>query len=275
MADLSDQTILITGATDGLGRALAMDLAARGARLLLHGRDDARGERVLAEIRGATRDARLSWYRADFGELGQVRALAECILADESRLDVLVSNAGIGTVVPGGNRRKVSSDGYELRFAINYLAGFLLIQRLQPLLRRARQGRIVCVSSGGQAAIDFDDVMLTRNYDGVQAYCQSKLAQIMMTFDLAERRNETGVAATALHPSTYMPTKIVASPISTIEDGVRATARLVTELEPAQINGRYFNVARESRAHAQAYDLDARRTLRELSERLTGLAVVP
>jgi NAD(P)-dependent dehydrogenase (short-subunit alcohol dehydrogenase family) len=120
------------------------------------------------------------------------------------------------------------------------------------------------VSSAGQTAIDFDDVMLERDYNGVRAYCQSKLAQIMFTFDLAD----SGVAASCLHPSTYMPTKIVHSPISTIADGVEATMRLITA--PAEeVSGRYFNVLREARADPQAYDTGARANLRALSEELT------
>jgi NAD(P)-dependent dehydrogenase (short-subunit alcohol dehydrogenase family) len=111
--------------------------------------------------------------------------------------------------------------------------------------------------------------MLERRYDGVQAYCQSKLAQILFTFDLADELAGSGVIATCLHPATYMPTKIVPSPISSIQDGVDATWQLMTR-PPDEVNGRYFNGPRESRADGQAYDAGARRRLRELSERLTA-----
>ncbi len=158
--------------------------------------------------------------------------------------------------------------GYELRFAVNYLAGFLLTRLLEPLLVASAPARIVHVASAGQAPIDFDDVMLTRNYNGVQAYCQSKLAQIMFSFDLAEELRAARVTANALHPATYMPTKIVATPVSSIADGVRATARLITASELDEVTGRYFNGVREARAHAQAYDPLTRARLRELSERL-------
>jgi NAD(P)-dependent dehydrogenase (short-subunit alcohol dehydrogenase family) len=276
MPDLSEQTILITGATDGLGRALAVELARGGATLLLHGRDDARGAATLAEVHERTGNDRLRFYRADLAELAQVHALADAVSAEHDRLDVLVSNAGIGTSVPGGGRRQESADGFELRFAVNYLAGFVLTRTLLPLLtaNAAHTGaaRIVHVSSAGQMPIDFDDVMLTRDYSGVRAYCQSKLAQIMFTFDLAEELAETGVTANALHPATYMPTKIVPHPVSQLEDGVRATARLAAAPEVAAVTGRYFDGTREARAHPRAYDADARARLRELSERLTGLA---
>lgn len=265
------RTILITGATDGLGRALAADLASTGATLLLHGRDDARGKDTLDEIRTRTGNDRLHWLRADLADLAQVRTLAAEVGQLTDRLDALVSNAGIGSSVPGGGRRQESVDGIELRFAVNYLAGFLLTRLLLPQLIGSAPARIVQVSSAGQMAIDFDDVMLTRGYSGVRAYCQSKLAQVLFTMDLAEQLDGTGVTVNALHPATYMPTKIVDSPVSSIEDGVRATARLVTVPELATVTGRYFNGQREARADPQAYDPEARRRLRELSERLTGL----
>lgn len=264
-------TILITGATDGLGRALAADLASTGATLLLHGRDDARGRDTLDEIRARTGNDRLHWLRADLSDLAQVRTLAAEVGQLTHRLDALVSNAGIGSSVPGGGRRQESVDGIELRFAVNYLAGFLLTRLLLPQLVGSAPARIVQVSSAGQTAIDFDDVMLTRGYSGVRAYCQSKLAQVLFTVDLAGQLDGTGVTVNALHPATYMPTKIVDSPVSSIEDGVRATARLVTAPELATVTGRYFNGQREARADPQAYDPEARRRLRELSERLTGL----
>lgn len=268
--DLNGRTLFITGATDGLGRALAAALARRGATLLLHGRNDARGRATLDELREGSGNDRLHWYRADLASLAETRALGERVAREHGRLDAFVSNAGIGTMVPGDGARVESVDGYELRFAVNYLAGFELARLLAPSLAAA-QGRIVSVSSAGQAPIDFTDVMLERSYDGMRAYCQSKLAQIMMTFERAERFAESGIAATALHPSTYMPTKIVRSPVSSLEDGVRATMRLVADVDPSELNGRYYNVARPARALDQAYDVADRRRLRELSERLTNV----
>jgi NAD(P)-dependent dehydrogenase (short-subunit alcohol dehydrogenase family) len=270
MRPLTEQTILITGATDGLGRALALELAAKGARLLVHGRDDGRGSATLAEIRRQTGNEKLSWYRADLSDLAQVRQLAEEVRRDCDRLDALVNNAGIGTTVPGGGRRQESAQGHELRFAVNYLAGFLLTRLLQPLLITSAPARVINVASAGQAPLDFDDVMLTKNYSGMQAYCQSKLAQIMFTFDLAETLADKGVTASALHPATYMPTKIVAHPISSIADGVHATARLIIAPELEKTTGRYYNGVREARADEQAYDPLARKQLRELSDRLVG-----
>lgn len=272
MREIERQTILVTGATDGLGRALAVDLAGRGATVLLHGRDDERGRAALDEVQRTTGNDRLGWYRADLSSLDQVRELAAAVRRDHQELHCLVNNAGIGTQVPGGGVRQESADGHELRFAVNYLAGYLLARLLQPLLVASAPSRIVNVSSLGQAPIDFDDVMLERDYSGVQAYCQSKLAQVMMTIDMDAELGGDGVTVESLHPATYMPTKIVASPVSSIAEGMQATARLVADPGLDGAGGRFFNGLREARANEQAYDGDARRRLRELSDRLTGLA---
>ncbi len=185
MRALEQQTILITGATDGLGRALASELAAAGATLLVHGRDQTRGEQAITEIEAANANAKLHRLQADLSSLEQVRALARSVTSQCDRLDVLVNNAGIGTTLPGDGQRMVSQDGYELRFAVNYLAGYLLTRMLTSLLEHSAPARVVNVSSAGQSPLDFDDVMLERQYNGVQAYCQSKLAQIMFICALA------------------------------------------------------------------------------------------
>jgi NAD(P)-dependent dehydrogenase (short-subunit alcohol dehydrogenase family) len=266
---IEEQVVLVTGATDGLGRGLASELAAAGATVLVHGRDEERGAEVLREIGGGR------FYRADLASLDEVRALATQVLAGEQQLDVLVNNAGVGTTLPGDGQRMESRDGYELRFAVNYLAGYLLTRLLLPRLIESAPARIVNVSSAGQAPIDFDDVMLERRYSGVQAYCQSKLAQVMMTIDLAEELRGRDVTATALHPATYMPTKMViharGSAVSTLEEGVEATLRLIADPQLDGVTGEYFNGTQRAAANDQAYDPDARRRLRELSQRLTGV----
>jgi NAD(P)-dependent dehydrogenase (short-subunit alcohol dehydrogenase family) len=272
---VNQQTILITGATDGLGRALASALAEQGATLLLHGRDDERGHATIEQISAATGNERLRWLRADLASLEQVRALADDVTGEVGKLDVLVNNAGIGTTIAGEDRRMESDDGYELRFAVNYLAGYLLTRRLLSTLERSAPARIVNVSSAGQAPIDFDDVMLERNYDGFRAYCQSKLAQVMFTFDLAEQLPTDVVTANCLHPATFMPTKMVleggVEPVSSLQQGVAATLRLIADPQLDGISGRYFNGLMPAEPHPQAYDQNARRRLRELSDRLCGL----
>jgi NAD(P)-dependent dehydrogenase (short-subunit alcohol dehydrogenase family) len=269
MRPLDEQVILVTGSTDGLGRALALELARQGASVVLHGRDRAKGEATLRELG----DGRFTFHLADFSSLAQVRGLAERILAEHVCLDVLVNNAGIGG---GSGRRELSEDGHELRFAVNYLAAFFLSRLLEPLLVRSAPTRIVNVSSAGQAPIDFDDVMLERGYSGIQAYCQSKLALVMLTLDLAEELRDRGVTATCLHPGTYMPTKMVLDagtrPVDSLESGVDATIRLVADPGLDGVTGTYFDRTREALAHPQAYDDEARGSLRALSFELTGLA---
>ena len=275
MRPLAEQTILVTGATDGLGRALAADLAASGADVLVHGRDEGRGRDTLAEIRDRAPDRRVRFVRADLASLAEVRHLAAQVERETGRLDVLVNNAGIGFTTGGEERREESRDGHELRFAVNYLAGYLLTRLLLPLVERSAPARIVNVSSAGQAAIDFDDVMLTDGYGGVRAYCQSKLAQVMFTFDLAHELAGRGVTATCLHPATFMPTKMVIdsgrTPASPLEQGLAATLRLVTDLELDGVTGAYFDGTRRAEPDPQANDPDARRRLRELSDELCGL----
>lgn len=268
-------TVLITGGTDGLGRALAERVAATGAEVLLHGRDAGRVERAVGEIRAATGNERLRGLVADLASLEAVRGLADEVEATVGALHVLVSNAGIGaTDASGEERRELSADGHELRFAVNHLAGFSLTLRLVPLLRRSAPARVVLVASAGQEPIDLDDVMLERGYDGWRAYRQAKLAQVMTGFDLAERLRGTGVTVTSLHPSTFMPTKIVleagSTPVDSLERGLDATFRLALGEDVEGVSGAYYLREVEARANAQAYDPEVRRRLWELSVALTG-----
>lgn len=268
--DLAGKAVLITGATDGLGRGLADAVAAAGGTLLLHGRDPERLQRVEREVRERHPNVQMRSYRADFSALAEVEAVAREVQEREERLDVLVNNAGIGANVPGGGERQESADGIELRFAVNYLAGYVLTRRLLELLRRSAPARIVNVSSAGQMALDFDDLMLEHDYNGTRAYCQSKLAQILFTFTLAEELKASGVAVTALHPATYMPTKIVPSPTSTLEEGVQATMRLIADPELADLSGVYFNRQRRAEPDPQALDPAARRALESASRELVA-----
>jgi NAD(P)-dependent dehydrogenase (short-subunit alcohol dehydrogenase family) len=270
-ADVSGKTVLVTGSTDGLGRALALELAADGATVLLHGRDPVKGEETVRAIREATGRERLTFYLADLSSLSEVRRLAEQVLAEHERLDVLVNNAGIGR---GDGSREVSEDGYELRLAVMYLAPFLLTQLLEPLLVESAPARIVNVASAGQAPIDFDDLILERDYNGIQAYCQSKLALVMLTLDQAEALRDSGVTANCLHPGTFMPTKMVLEagvrPVDSLEGGVAATRRLVSAPELADVTGTYFDRTREARALEQAYDREARRRLDDIATKLVS-----
>jgi NAD(P)-dependent dehydrogenase (short-subunit alcohol dehydrogenase family) len=271
---MQGKTALITGSTDGVGRYVASRLAAEGAHVLIHGRDAARADVLIGEITRSGFEAP-KFYLADLSSLAGVRQLAEAVLAGHQRLDVLVSNAGIGSQNEGPGRQ-TSADGHELRFAVNYLAGFLLAHRMLPLLKAAAPSRIVNVASLGQHPIDFDDVMITKNYSGARAYAQSKLAQIMFTIDLAEALKGTGVTVNSLHPATYMNTTMVRAggitPISTVEQGGEAILHLVSGDDVADKSGLFFNGMNQAKANPQAYDVAARQRLRALSLQLTGLA---
>jgi len=268
----SGKTILITGATDGVGRRVAERLGQAGARVLVHGRDRTRGAQVVDTLRATGGQA--EFYQADLASLAEVRRLAEAVRNDSDRLDVLISNAGLGSG-HAPRERRLSADGHEMLFAVNYLAGFLLTALLLPLLRASAPSRIVNVASAGQQAIDFDDVMLTRDYSGGRAYRQSKLAQILFTVDLAEALQGSGVTVNCLHPSTFMDTTMVRQggtrPLSSVDDGAEAILNLAVAPETAHLTGRYFNVLQEARANAQAYDPAARARLRALSLKLCGL----
>lgn len=271
---MNGKTILVTGSTDGVGRYVARRLAEDGARVLIHGRDAARAKVLSDEIAKAG-GAAPTFYQADLSSMSGTRALAEAVIRDHQRLDVLVSNAGIGSQ-NDGPQRQVSADGHELRFAVNYLSGFLLAHLLLPLLKAAAPSRIVNVASLGQHPIDFDDVMITKGYSGSRAYAQSKLSQIMFTIDFADELRAAGVTVNALHPATYMNTTMVraggVTPISTVEQGGAAILHLVEGDDVAGKSGLFFNGMSEARANPQAYDADARKRLRALSLELTGLS---
>ncbi len=277
MRPVKEQTILITGSTDGLGKLVALDLARQGATILLHGRNRAKGKAVLTEIGAGTGNRHLRYYNADLASLAAVNRLAREIARDHKRLDVLVNNAGVGPRSAEA-RRELSADGYELRFAVNYLSHFLLTRRLLPLITSSAPARIINVSSRGQQPIDFDDIMMTHDYDDLRAYRRSKLAQIMFTFDLAEQLRRGNVTVNCLHPGSLMNTNMglharyFNAPLTPVEQGAEAVELLVTSQELEHVTGAYFNGKELSQAHAQAYDREARRRLWGLSEELAGLA---
>jgi NAD(P)-dependent dehydrogenase (short-subunit alcohol dehydrogenase family) len=276
MRPFAEQTILITGATSGLGLALAGAFAERGATVLLHGRDEKRGTAILDEIKQETGNSKLQFYCADLASLQQTAELARRIAAEQPRLDVLVNNAAVG-FGKDSSKREMSRDGYELRFAVNYLASYLIVRELLPKLKASAPARIVNVASVGQAPLNFDDIMSERGYSGVTAYRQSKLAMVAWTFDLAAALANTGVTANSLHPASLMPTKLVLeagwSVMSTVEEGLEATMRLVVDPALDGVTGKYFDGLREAKANAQAYDLEVRRELAEVTEALIAAVI--
>lgn len=263
------QVVLITGATSGLGREVALRLAASGSHVIVHGRDSARGREVLDSITHAGKGS-ARFFAADLASNTDIRRLAGEILRAYPRIDVLINNAGIGSTP---NERSVTADGVEMRMQVNYLSSVLLTRLLLPRLLAAAPSRIVNVSSLAAAPIDFDDVMIANRFSGSRAYGQSKLAQVMFTIDLAAELEGKGVTVNALHPATMMPTGMVLrggyTPRSTIDDGARAVLRLVQDADVG--TGQFFNGMNPGRPHAQALDPAVRARLRELSEKLVGL----
>ncbi|WP_198587166.1 SDR family NAD(P)-dependent oxidoreductase [Glycomyces xiaoerkulensis] len=263
--------VLITGATRGLGLRLAERLAEAGAVLLLHGRDPERLDAAADRIERERPGAEIHRFLADLSDLDQVAALAKSVADRAPRLDVLVNNAVVG----GGSdtaRREVSAQGHELRLAVNHLAPLLLARSLGRLLAASAPSRVVNVASLGQAPLDFDDVMLEREYEGVRAYCQSKLAMIMSTIDMAERFEPQGVSVNAIHPAHLMDTEIVRqsgfTPLAGVDEGAEPTLRLIGDPALQEVTGRYFEQSQPTKAHDQAYDPEARAQLAAVSERL-------
>lgn len=259
--------IFVTGSTGGLGREVAKALALQGDHVIIHGRNEDRGRSLAREIEAAGKGS-ARFYRADFGSLQEVRELADAILEDYERLDVLINNAGIFS--PDQQARRVSADGYELHFQVNYLAGYVLTRMLTPLLESSAPSRIINVASG-QRPIDFDNLMLESDYSGMQAYFQSKNAQIMMTFALADELAERDITINAMHPSDLMNTDMVIEagfePLTPVETGRDALVRLVNEDVGT---GKFFDVFEEAEAIPQAYDPDAVAKLMAVSEELVS-----
>jgi NAD(P)-dependent dehydrogenase (short-subunit alcohol dehydrogenase family) len=254
---------LVTGATSGLGRAVAGALAERGMHVVVHGRDARRAAAVAHEITrsGGTAEVAL----ADLSSLEQARKLADQVAADHNAIALLVNNAGIGAGRPPYRKRHLSADGHELRFAVNYLAPVLLARLLVAPLRAGAPARIVNVGSVGQAPVDFDDLRMDSGYSGAQSYYRSKFALAAFTFDLADELAGSGITVNCLHPASMMNTHMVREsmlpPMSTVGTGLRAVMSLATG--PAgEGTGRYFDGTAPARAHEGTYDPAIRSRLR-------------
>src|SRR5205807_8246315 len=194
---MAGKNVLVTGGTAGIGKATAVGLATLGARVAITGRDRVRAEAAAADIRAASGNPAVDVFTADMSCQAEVRRLAGAVLDAYPRLDVLVNNVGGFWA-----HRHITADGLERTFALNHLAPFLLTSLLLNRLTASAPARIVTVSSGAHARgrLDFDDLQGERNYSGQRAYSQSKLANVMFTYELARRLDGTGVTATVCHP---------------------------------------------------------------------------
>jgi NAD(P)-dependent dehydrogenase (short-subunit alcohol dehydrogenase family) len=267
---LEQQTILITGSTDGIGKLTALKLAKKNAGVLIHGRNEDKVKKVVEEIKSKSGNKKKG-FTSDFSSLNDVRHFAENLKKEYRAIDVLINNAGVGFA-----DERYSKDGYELRFAVNYLAPFLLTNLLLPEIKKAAPARIVNVSSAGQSPVNFNDIMLENNFNSTEAYCQSKLALIMFSIDLAGILKDEEITVNSLHPGTYLDTNMVRrsniNPWGKPETGADAEVYLATSNELNDVTGKYFNVKTEAAAEPQAYDKNARKRLRQLSLELTKLS---
>lgn len=262
------KNILVTGATDGIGRQIAFELAREGYQLLLHGRSRERGEQTLEEIRRLTGNGDLSLYLADYASLEQVREMADAIVRDHPRLDVLINNAGgfFHEYIPDGN-------GNEMTMLVNHFSQLLLTHRLLPLLKASTPSRIVVVASSAHVGIkelDFNPLIGRETFDGVRAYSISKLANIMATYDLADDLAGSGVTANCLHPGA-IDTKLMRDSFklegASVEQGAQTPIYLATSPEVAGITGKYYSRMQERPSSPLSYDPEARRQMREISEK--------
>ena len=269
------KTVLVTGSTDGLGRELALALAADGAHVIVHGRNAERGQAVVDEITQAGKGS-ARFVAADFASLQAVREFADTIASTTPKLDLLVNNAGVAFT--SDQPRRESADGHELQFAVNYLAGWVLVNKLRPNLAAAGSSRIVNVASLSGSAIDFDDVMLEKPGAHGRGYGQSKLAQVTMTVALAPAFQKQGITMIALHPATMMDTTMVRGlgmpARTTVAEGRDHVMGLIKApgLQPGAF---YLQGAPGATRDPQPQDPQARARLVALSEELTGVAALP
>lgn len=269
----SDRTILITGATSGLGRELARTLSTAGGRLILHGRDPEKLDALRNEL--AQSSAAIDTVVADLSELAQVRTLAAEVAELTDHLSVLVNNAGLGK--GSDDTRRLSPDGVELRLAVNHLAPFALSLRLLPLLKAGAPSRIVHVASGAQQPVDLDDPHMAYGYSGSRAYAQSKFAMVATGFVLAQQIPAEVTTLNSLHPATLMPTRMVHEgygyTVDDLSSGVTATRHLIDSDAVAGISGQYFSGTAQAEAHPETYNPQTQQRLWQLSHELTGTSL--
>jgi len=266
---MNDKTILITGSMDGIGKQAALELSESGARVILHGRDKSKIKQVLQEFEQKTDNDQLDFFIADLSSLQQIRTMSAEIRRKYSRLDVLINNAGVAM-----NKLEISEDGYEMTFAVNYLAVFAFTLLLLDLLTRSAPSRIINVSSSAHSSsLNFENLAEPRHFDGWEVYCQSKLCNILFTYELAEKLQNMGVTVNCLHPGV-IDTKLLRVNFgggSPVTEGSRKLLYLATAPELATVTGEYFYDNRQTRSAEITYDAETRKKLWNLSEKLCGL----
>ena len=265
---MKGKIVLITGSTDGIGKQTALDLARMGANVIIHGRDPQRVQAAKEEVIKKSGNNHIETLLADFSSLAQVKRMTVEILAKYSRLNVLVNNAGVFLL-----DRKLTTDGLEMNFQVNYLSPFLLTNLLLPLLQISAPSRIVSVSSAlhSKTILDFENLQGEKNYNGIQAYALSKLGNIYMTLELAERMAGSGVTANCLHPGG-VDTKMLRTAMQMtgipVEEGAAPSVYLASSPDVAETTGKYYYHREVGRLSEIASDTIARKKLWQISENL-------
>jgi NAD(P)-dependent dehydrogenase (short-subunit alcohol dehydrogenase family) len=282
---MAGQTVLVTGATSGIGRATALGLATMGAQVAITGRDRGRTENAAREI-SAAGGMNVEVFVADLSSQAQVRRLASEVLESLPRIDVLINNAG-----GYWSSRHVTADGLERTFALNHLAPFLLTNLLLDRLELYAPARVVTVASNAHATgrIDFDDLQGELSYSGGRAYSQSKLANVLFTYQLARRLRGSAVTANALHPGVVRtsfgaedPARVQRLLVPLLRPVMKSPAKgaatsihLASAVELEQVSGRYFANRRPTRSSTRSYDQAVAARLWEASADLVGLTAAP
>lgn len=281
--DMNGKIVMVTGATDGIGKATARGLAAMGATVVITGRNPAKTAATVDELRAATGNDKIDSLLADFASLAQVRQLDEAFKQKYDRLDVLVNNAGAVFA-----QRDETDDGFEQTLAVDHLAPFLLTNLLLDLLKKSAPSRIVNVSSEGHrfGPINFDDLQAERRYSAMKVYGQAKLANVLFTYELARRLRGTGVTVNALHPGGVASnfgagqpgplTQVVRFFITrfgiTPEQGAQTSIYLASSPEVDGVTSKYWIKSKPVRSSSASYDNEAAARLWQISEEMMGLA---
>ena len=271
---MSDPVILVTGSTDGIGKATAAALTVRGAEIILHGRDAGKGAGVQKELLEKSEYGKPDLVIADFSDQGQIRRMAEDIASRYTRLDVLINNAG--TYIKS---RELTCDGIERTFAVNYLGPFLLTHLLLPVIRKGSPSRIVTVASSAHEDVNqipWENLPSLDRYDPWEVYSLSKFADVTFTYSLARNLKRTGVTANCLHPG-IVNTKILRSafpnmPAILPKEGAKTSLYLALSPSVAGISGQYFENQKLARSSRLSHNRKVQERLWKMAEGLTGLA---
>jgi NAD(P)-dependent dehydrogenase (short-subunit alcohol dehydrogenase family) len=284
MGEMDGKTVLITGATNGIGKVAALELAKKGANVVIVGRNPAKTSETVAEIKAGSGNPNVEMIVADLSSMAEVRKVADAFKASHSRLDVLINNAG----AVFADRQK-TVDGYEMTFAFNHLAYFLLTNLLLDTLKASAPARIVNVSSAAHTngVLNFDDLDSKKNYGmgGFRAYGLSKLANIMFTYELSRRLEGTGVTANVLHPGLVgtgfgmnnnrlmkFAMRLIAPFSLTPEQGADTIIYLASSPQVIGVSGKYWDKRKAIQSASVSYDETAQKKLWAVSEQMTGLA---